>query len=98
MEILFGRITVTEAQQMGLDYADMFTPGDISGDLYDYKLEMKCIDTFTIRDSLGRYVPFNYSQLDEVIRALQELKNSTAPYVLGVTTSRDILQEMKIEC
>lgn len=74
MNILFGRIAE------GRDTEGAFEGADNKGNTayFDYKFniqdEVDGTGTFSITDSCGRYVPFDFDQIDELQDILTTLK------------------------
>lgn len=94
MEILFGQTDLCADCDCG-EAEDLFIDS-VSKESFYYKVEMRDMETFSIHDSIGRMVPFTYSDLPAVIYTLQSLHDLTAEAVNNFTTARDYLEGEKI--
>lgn len=92
MKILFGEIPAQYKEDFGdSGFISQSVPGE-----YYYKLEMLYPGEFKLMDTVGRYLPFGYEHLNELILALQTLRYKTADHLRAVETSTKALQELNI--
>jgi len=95
MEIKFGQVPDICS---GCDCGESFGmfPDETTGDFYYYKVDMYDLETVTLRDTCGRYVPFDLNHLPELIYALQSMQGMVGEAVAQYTEARDYLKENNI--
>ena len=72
MDILFGEVTGDYLKSCLEDDSKLF---ENHGKYFDFVLEIKD-DTFTIRDTLGRYVPIGAGEFEGLYRAVKTARKA----------------------
>lgn len=92
MQIYFGEVPEEYVEEFG---DSGFTAEGLPGNFY-YKVEMLYTDSFKLVDTVGRYVPISYDHLDQLIMALEALRDKTQHHIDAIEESTSELKELNV--